>query len=449
MRKLPLALCVPLLLPLYASAQDKISLTQAVELALRQNKSIAAAGALAKAAEFQTQSAHAGYLPTLNYTESATRSDNPVFVFSSLLTQHQFSADNFALGPLNRPAALDDFRSSLVAQQTLFDAGQTKNAIRASHAFEQAAGADVRRTETEITFSAVHAYLDCVLSEAALNAAHEAVKSAQADLERAENIHQVGMSTDADVLSIRVHLARMREQEIRRNAELTTARASLNDALDLPLDTPHELTTPLSPSAARQPDALAAYELSAAKRPEELRMQYGEEAAAAQLAREHAALFPTVSVMAAFEADRQTFVTRGGANWTVAASLNWNLFNGLRDKSEIAASREQLSAAKSARERMSSALQLEVRRAWADLDAANQRIAVSQATVAQAEESLRITQNRYQSGLSQVTDLLRTEAAVLESRTEYLSALHDQRLASAQLDAAAGSLNTDSPSLKD
>ena len=90
-----------------------------------------------------------------------------------------------------------------------------------------------------------------------------------------------------------------------------------------------------------------------------------------------------------------------------------------------------------------------MRRAWEDLQAANQRIAVSEATVAQAEESLRITQNRYQAGLSQVTELLRTESAVLESRTEYLSALHDQRLAAAQLDAAAGALTLDSPSLKD
>jgi len=436
--------------PGFLPGQQPLSLTEAVELAVRQNKSLESVRAQVKAAKAHLQVARAGYYPTLNYSESATRSNNPVFVFSSLLIEHQFTTANFEIGRLNRPGGLDNFRSSLLAEQTIFDAGQTRNAIRASHALEQVATSEVHRTESEVTFNTIRAYLDAVLSATARQAATQAVRSAEADLKRARNIHQAGMSTEADVLSIRVHLARMREQEIRRTAELATARATLNDALGLSLDAEHELTTQLSKPVQPSTDALAAYEKSAAEnRPEELRMQYSEQLASTQLARERSTMLPTVSVAAILEADRETFVTRGGANYTVAATLNWNIFNGFRDKAQIEELRQQLVSAKALRERMSSAVRLEVRRAWEDLQAANQRIAVSQATVAQAEESLRITQNRYQAGLSQVTELLRTEAAVLESRTEYLSALHDQRLAAAELDAAAGTLTLASPSLKD
>ena len=83
-------------------------------------------------------------------------------------------------------------------------------------------------------------------------------------------------------------------------------------------------------------------------------------------------------------------------------------------------------------------MRLEVRRAWAGLRAAQQRIEVARAAVAEAEESLRITQNRYQAGMSNVTDLLRNETAVLESRTRYLAAVHDQRVAATMLELAAG-----------
>jgi outer membrane protein TolC len=69
---------------------------------------------------------------------------------------------------------------------------------------------------------------------------------------------------------------------------------------------------------------------------------------------------------------------------------------------------------------------------------------VAKAAVAEAEESLRITQNRYESGMSNVTDLLRNETAVLESRTRYLAAVHDQRIAATMLDLAAGRLSPDS-----
>ena len=40
-----------------------------------------------------------------------------------------------------------------------------------------------------------------------------------------------GMSTDADVLSIRVHLAGMREQVLERQQDVAVARAALNEAM--------------------------------------------------------------------------------------------------------------------------------------------------------------------------------------------------------------------------
>jgi outer membrane protein len=101
------------------------------------------------------------------------------------------------------------------------------------------------------------------------------------------------------------------------------------------------------------------------------------------------------------------------------------------------------------RERTVSTIRLEVRRAWEDLRTSDEQIEVAEAAVAEAKESLRITQNRYQSGLSTVTDLLRTDAALFESRTRYLSALHDQRIAAALLDAVTGTLSLDSPAVQE
>jgi outer membrane protein TolC len=85
-----------------------------------------------------------------------------------------------------------------------------------------------------------------------------------------------------------------------------------------------------------------------------------------------------------------------------------------------------------------------VRRAYAALQAARQRIEVARASVAEAKESLRIAQNRYEAGMNSVTDLLRNETAVMESRTRHLSAIHDQRLAATMLEFAAGRLSAES-----
>src|SRR5437870_4397096 len=84
------------------------------------------------AAESRISAARGGNLPKVNYSESWARSDNPVFVFSSLLTQHQFGERNFLIGPLNRPDFLNNFQSQLTADQTLYDAGQTRRGVRSA-----------------------------------------------------------------------------------------------------------------------------------------------------------------------------------------------------------------------------------------------------------------------------------------------------------------------------
>lgn len=76
---------------------------------------------------------------------------------------------------------------------------------------------------------------------------------------------------------------------------------------------------------------------------------------------------------------------------------------------------------------------------------AAQRTAAAGDTSDQAKESLRIVQNRYETGLTTVTELFRAQTAQLEATTEYLSALQDWQVAQAQLERAAGVLTPESP----
>ena len=115
------AILLAIAAPLWA--QDSLSVREAVQLALRENKAISGVDAAARASTARIGGARSGWLPKLNYSESWVRSDNPVFVFSSLLTQHQFGVQNFNIDPLNRPDAMNNFQSLLSVDQPLYDAG--------------------------------------------------------------------------------------------------------------------------------------------------------------------------------------------------------------------------------------------------------------------------------------------------------------------------------------
>lgn len=431
-----------LLAPLYG--QESLTLRDAVRVALDHNKSIEASEASRQAAGARIQQAKSGWLPRLNYSESLTRSDNPVFVFSSLLSQHQFTEKNFAIGALNQPNALNNFQSQLNLDQTIYDAGQTHNAMRSTQLIERVSREDGRRTQQDVIAGVVRAYYAVVLSRETLGAAKEAVRSAEADLKRAEAVRAAGMSTGVDALSIRVHLAAVTEQRIRRSADLDVACAALNDVLGQPLDSAYTLTTALAPADVGD-TTLEQHERQAVEqRPEAREAKLATSLAETQAAAARSSLLPQVGLHAALEQDRQQFAGRSGGNWLASISLRWNLFNGFGDKARIDEAKYLLRRSQAEADRAGSAIRLEVHRAWADLRAASQRIEVARAAVAEAQESLRITQNRYAAGLNNVTDLLRNETAVLEAKTRYLAAINDQRVAAAMIEKAAGTLSLDS-----
>ena len=433
-----LVLTIPLL------AQDPLSLRDAARLALRENRSVAASRSGVAGAEAQIDEARSAKLPKLNYSESFVRSNNPVFVFSSLLTQHQFGPQNFDIGPLNRPGSINNFQSVLSVDQTVFDAGQTRNAVKSADLSRQVSSEEERRIRMQVVSGVVKAYYGALLAAESLRTAEQAQRSAEADLRRAEDVRAAGMSTDVDVLSIRVHLAAVTEQRIQRAADLDIAKSALNDDLGLPLDAAHTLTSKLTPAPLPDSELSALEHEASSTRPEARAAHLAADLARTQSDTARSALLPQIAIHGAFETDRQQFVNKGGGNWLASVGLRWNLFDGNGDRARIREAGFFSERAHADEQRVDSAVRLEVRRAWANLRAAAQRIEVAKAAVDEAEESLRITQNRYQAGMSNVTDLLRTETAVLESRTRYLAAVHDQRIAAVMLELAAGRLSADS-----
>ena len=240
----------------------------------------------------------------------------------------------------------------------------------------------------------------------------------------------------------------MREQRIRRGYDLEVARAALNEALGVPLDARHDLTTALT-AASIAGTVVGDYEKQASwKRPELRQAELVGSLAEIQSQSVRAGYWPQISLRGAFEADRQDFINKGGANWYFGATMRWNLFNGFGTQARVSEALQAVRSARQSRKRADAAIRLQVKKAHADLAAAQERIGVTTAAVAQAEESLRITRNRYEVGMNTVTDLLRNETALLEVKTRRLAAIYDQRVAAAAVDLAAGVLSTESEVLK-
>ena len=131
----------------------------------------------------------------------------------------------------------------------------------------------------------------------------------------------------------------------------------------------------------------------------------------------------------------------------VGASVDFYLFDGGANRARLAAARYRHTQAQARLEQMAAAVKLQVREAYLNLNTARERVNVSRQAQSEAEESLRIIQNRYEAGLATITDLLRVENAHTSAQKNYLNALFDYRLSCAALELATGQLQPDSPAV--
>lgn len=431
-----------------AAQETPLSLEDAVRQALQSHPALQAAQAREQASEARRLQARSGYQPGVQFQEAFQIGNNPVYVFSSKLTQRQFNASDFLVDNLVRPDPYRNFQTQLSAEQLLYDGGRTKNGVRAAEVGIKMTAEERRRVEMDVIAAVARAYHGVTLTQESLRVAQEAVKSAEADLRRAETMRDAGMATEADVLSVKVFLSEMQERVIRATSGLQVARAALNQAMGQPLDTPYQLTTPLT-AALPPASPPAAYETQARDLRPEVRLAglaqnlaqvRGEEAKAGYL--------PQVYVRGILEADTKNFITTGGGNWLFMGGLRWNVFDGSRTRNARSEARFLANSAAAEQRNAQSAVQLQARQGFADWSSAQQRIGVTESSISMAEESLRIIRNRYSAGMANITEVLRAQTALLEAHTRRLAAVYDQRLAAVDLERAAGTLKGDSSVLR-
>src|SRR6516225_6325456 len=160
------ALCIPLVA--FAQQTDMASpltLTQAVTIALQKNPQRKAALADAKAAAADVREARSFLLPHVTFSETATRGNDPVYVFGSKLRQQRFTSADFALNLLNTPTPLNNFSSRFGGTWNLFDSFASWHGVHRAERSKEAAEHQLERADQEVVFGVVNAYDNVLLAK--------------------------------------------------------------------------------------------------------------------------------------------------------------------------------------------------------------------------------------------------------------------------------------------
>lgn len=125
-------------------------------------------------------------------------------------------------------------------------------------------------------------------------------------------------------------------------------------------------------------------------------------------------------------------------NGRLAFSLSYPIFNNfLREEQVVRAKVAEVNAEASLHDARLAAQQSLTQNIGA-LRSASQRVAVQNASVAAAEEDVRVQQQRYNIGASTLLDLITSQSALAQARQALIQARYDYRIARAQLEALIG-----------
>lgn len=428
------------------SSAPPLTLHDAASIALEKNPLRKAALADTKAASAGVREAQSLLMPHVTFSEQAARGNDPVYVFGSKLRQQRFTSDDFSLNKLNTPLPYGNFTTRFGGTWNLFDSFASWRGVDRAKEMNVAAGRQLERTEQEILFRVVQSYYGVLLAAKQLEVAEQSEKTAKSIADRSQARYDAGLVVESDLLSAKVRLAGRDQDLIRSRNNLELARAQLNVAMGVSVDALYQIGDALTEQNLTASSLLELEQQALATRPDLKRIEAQQSVQELSVAIAKSSFGPRLSAFAGWEMDNPTFVAGGGGNnWLGGIELQIDLFQGGAKRAALSREHANLEKVQALKQEASVAVRLEVRQAYYDQDASRRQAEVARTAIAQAQENLRIDQDRYDGGLLTITDLLSAEEGARRTQLDYWQSIYQFHVSYANLDLACGTLNLQSP----
>lgn len=399
--------------PLVAQEPSMVSLEQAQQIALRNHPRIAAAELAARASGFAVKEARSAYFPTLsgNITGVGTEHGS-VLSAGALTTSSIYSRES----------------SGVILNQLITDFGRTANLTKSAKLRNQSQNQNVANTHAQVLVTVEQAYYRALAARSVLKVAQATLNLRRVTLRQVTALAQSALRSTVDVSFAQVNESQAELDLFRAENDATASHSELSAAMGYDHDQPFSVSDEPLPSPLN-PDVDALIQEAGRERPDLAALRLNQEALDRYADAEKDLRNPTVSLaavagLAPFRDPRLPETYSGaGVNVNIPV-LNGGLFKARREEAEARAA----AAAKDVQD-LSIQIARDVRVAWLNANDAFRRLDVTARMVAQANESLRLAQARYDAALGSIVELntaqlnqTAAQIAAASAKYEYLSA---------------------------
>ena len=407
----------------------RLTLDQAVALAVKQNPTAQIALLTAAQSEQDKDVARAALLPEANLgvKDQAQRVNLQAQFGGKQLPgfpQHVGPYQIFSAGPTFGGPLFD-----LTLWQRYQAARETANSGKATSL----------STREQVILLVVSQYIGTLRAVASVQASQSRVELAQALYDQAADLQKEGVGTGIDTLRANVELQNEKQRWIEAENDRETSLFGLSKLLNLGPRQPIELADSLSFFDTPQPEVEPTIEAALAQRQEWKALEEQIKAAGAGKKASQYSRLPSVRIDGSW-AYLGTSSANGIPTYTYTASVNMPLFTGGRIRAEIIRADLEIQKLGQQKNDLRNQIALDVKTALLNLQSARNEVQVANLGVQLSKEEVDQARDRFKAGVANNIEVIQAQDSLSRANDNQIVALYRFNQARADLARAIGQM---------
>jgi outer membrane protein TolC len=405
-----------ILLQLFSSnvnAQQKtefLSLKEAVDAVTSNNSAVQSARIDEAIAQEKYKQTNAGFLPQVNFSYSALTTNNPLNVFGLKLQQRTVTAEDFNPDKLNHPSGTSDFTTKLEVLQPLINMDAVylkKSALVQAESYRF----KTKRTKEYLTFETQKAYYQLQMAHQAITVLEEALSTAKSIYDFTNNRVLQGLIQKSDLLNVEVQVLGIENNLNEAKANVLNASDYLSVLMNKPADVLYK-----TDEMEKEPSTENMILNVPQNRADFMSIEKAMEATSLMEKSARMKYLPRLNAFGSYQLNDKEFTGFNANSYMAGLQLTWNIFDGNNIKCQVAGLKLEQDKLGVQLHSMQQENQMMLDKGYRDLANALFKIKQQNAAIAQADEALRILQNRYQEGLVNTTDVLTAQTQLAQQK---------------------------------
>jgi outer membrane protein len=421
--------------PVTCAVNSDLTLQDVLDIAQANNPDLRMAVARIERARAMLEKSVAPFYPQVSVYTDYLQGDAPSAYLFKTIDQRRLPADT----DFNDPGWFENYESGVRAGINLFNGGRDDLNREMAKTGLTISQLDRDGIENQVMATAIGAYYDVLAAANFTTVAEESVETTRSQLRVMDVRFQAGGALKTDLLSLRVRMAETEAILVQSRNRRRLAKAALAEILGVEPNVPFDVVDERDHAIDVPDDPVTALDFALMHRPElaSVRARLRRSKMAVDAAR--AGYLPQVDLLARYYADAPDLnYSSTQDNWTAGLFLNWKIFDGFATKYERAEALSQLQETMAADRKTLLAVKFDVKKAFLNLDEAQERLKVTTANVRTAKETFELVKRQYSGGSADITRYLEAELAYNRSRMSETAAYFDREKARAQIARAIG-----------